>query len=258
MTINADRIWRYHVPKERKMVVVAARIESNVEHAPDDITDASAKEALERLWEALDPASVVRAVCPIPATESLAQSIGPSDGGAKHGDASVPLSDLSVTKSQSLEWQQRPAMLESEIEANVERGIREAISDADKLERAAADTWAPRQRRKTLSANDPRIPRLSNSKPRSFLSRIVERVALGVAALALLGVSFWMTGHNPFLRDTTPIVAPPITATTDPELKPQMPARISSQTLPAWLSPQIFYSPAVAPSAAPPQVPVQD
>jgi hypothetical protein len=240
------------------MVVVGARIESNVEHALRDITDVSAKDALERLWEALDPASVVRAGRPIPTTEPPAQFIGPSDGGAKNGEPSVPLSDPSVTKPQALEWQQRLAEFESEIDTHVERGIREATSDTSELERAAADAWAPRQRRRTFAASDPRILQVSNPKPRPLVRRVVERLALGLAALALLGVCVWMAGHNPSLPDTNAIVVPPVTATTDPEAKPQMPARISSQTLPAWFSPQIFYSPAVVPPADPPQVPVQD
>jgi hypothetical protein len=238
--------WRHPVPKERKMVVVGARIKSDVEHDRRDITDASANDALERLWNALDPASVVRAACPTPATESPTQSIGSREG-ARTGKPSVPFSDPSVTKSKFLNWQQRLAELESEIGTNLERGIREATSGTGEFERAAADPWPSRQRRGTLVTNDPRILRVSNPKPRPFVRRIVERLALGVAALALLGVCVWRAGDNPSLHDTLPV-----TATTDPESKPQMPARTLSQTRPAWFSPQIFYSLAVAPSAAPP------
>jgi hypothetical protein len=234
------------------MVVVGARIKSDVEHDLRDTTDVSANDALERLWKALDPAPVVRAVCPTPATESPNQSIGPSDGGANTGEPSVRLSDPSLTKSRSLNWHQRLAELESEIATNIERGIREATSDTGELERAPADPWPRRQRRRTPATNDPRILRISNPKPRPLIRRIVERLALGVAALALLGVCVWVAGDNPSLRDTNAIVAPPVTATTDSESKPQMPARIVLQTLPAWFSPQIFYSTAVAPSAAPP------
>ena len=240
------------------MVVVGARIGSDDEHALRDITDVSAKDALERLWEVLDPASVACAGCRIPATKSPAQSIGPSDVGEKHEEPSVQLSNLSVTKSQSLEWQKRHAELGSEIETNIERGVREATSDTGELERAALDAWAARPRRRTLAANDPRILRGSNPTPRPLVRRVVERLALGVAALALLGVCIWMAGHKPSLRDTNAIVTLRVTATTDPESNLQMPARISSQTLPAWFSPQIFYPPAAASSAAPPQVPTRN
>jgi hypothetical protein len=229
--------------------VVGARIKfdvEDVEHDRRDITDVSANDALERLWKALDPASVVRAVRPSPAKESPTRSIGPGDG-ARAREPSVPLSAPSVTKSRSLNWQQRLAELESEIGANIARGIREATSGTGEFERALADPWPPRQRRRTLATHDPRILRVSSLKPRPFVRRIVERLALGVAALALLGACVWKAGDNPSLRDTLPV-----TATTDPESKPQMPARTWSQTMPAWFSPQIFYSLAVAPSAAPP------
>jgi len=105
---------------------------------------------------------------------------------------------------------------------------------------------------------DPRVLRVLCPQPRSLVRRIAERLVLGIAALTFFGVWVWMAGQTSTMNtlprrgtDASPqAVALPGSdaAITNPE---------SKLVKPAWFSPQILYSPTMAPSAtAPPRTEV--
>jgi len=108
-------------------------------------------------------------------------------------------------------------------------------------------------------AVDPRVLRVLCPQPRSLVRRIAERLVLGVAALTLFGVWAWMAGQTSSTMNTLPLrgtnASPEAVALPGPDAAITNPE--SKLLKPAWFSPQILYSPTMAPSAtAPPRTEV--
>jgi hypothetical protein len=97
-------------------------------------------------------------------------------------------------------------------------------------------------------AVDPRNLRLSAPQPRSLVRRIAERLALGVAALALFGW-VWMAGQIPPTTNTSPLHGTSASTATiaPPAPAPTINNNESKAQLPSWFSPQILYPPTTAP-----------
>jgi hypothetical protein len=98
-----------------------------------------------------------------------------------------------------------------------------------------------------MEYNEPDIalPLERSSRQRSVARRIKERLALAVAALALIAAAVWMAPEPQ--DDVTSSVAAQA-ANTAPE--PAAPID-TSQTRPAWMLPEILYGPAMARSPLP-------
>jgi hypothetical protein len=118
-------------------------------------------------------------------------------------------------------------------------------------------TWPqPRpQRRETLDVSDlpdrdqiePRVapgPKLYLSEPRSVTRRVGERLALGVVALALLGVWIWMGEGPRKVTDSASLRGAVVP--TEPAVSYDVPDAKAQQ--PTWLSPEILYAPPITPS----------
>jgi hypothetical protein len=96
-----------------------------------------------------------------------------------------------------------------------------------------------------MDYNEPDImPLARSSRQRSVARRIKERLALAVAALALIAAAVWMA---PEPQDETSSVAAQA-ANAAPETAAPIDTR---QTRPAWLVPEILYGPAMARSPVP-------
>jgi hypothetical protein len=93
-----------------------------------------------------------------------------------------------------------------------------------------------------MDDHDPDItamPLARSSRQRSVARRIKERLALAIAALALVAVAVWMASEP---QDVTSSIGAQA-ANAAPE--PAVPVD-TSQTKPAWLLPEILYGPAMA------------
>ena len=113
----------------------------------------------------------------------------------------------------------------------------------------------PRPRRETLDVADlPSLdhfesggaaaPVLRLSEPRSLARRVGERMALGVIALALVGVGLWM---DPGGRDQASDPASLRGAESTDPAAPDGATDAKAQQ-PTWLSPEMFYAPPPMPS----------
>jgi hypothetical protein len=81
------------------------------------------------------------------------------------------------------------------------------------------------------------------SRRRSVARRVTERLVLGVAALGLFA-GVWMT---PGFQDSNDAVSRPATSEAAEET-PEIDTTALRSTEPAWLSPEILYATAIAPS----------
>jgi hypothetical protein len=217
--------------EEPKMVSVVARMESDVEQIEQILRDVSEVgrdmkdelNSLERFF-ALTDEPVYGKSSPLGGNERWKQALKfearESAGASKTLPASVPDSSIPVTEPSA------PFIMPS------------LPSDG---------------RAEVTVAVDPRVLRLSGPKPRSLVRRIAERLVLGVAALALFGVWVWMAGQTPS-TNTSPLrgtnASPETVALPEPDAAITNPE--SKSLMPAWFSPQILYSPAMAPSATTP------
>jgi hypothetical protein len=90
------------------------------------------------------------------------------------------------------------------------------------------------------------MPLARSSRQRSVARRIKERLALAVAALALVAVAVWMASEPQDV--TSSIGAQAANAASEPAAPID-----TSQTKPAWLLPEILYGPAMARSPMQPK-----
>jgi hypothetical protein len=95
---------------------------------------------------------------------------------------------------------------------------------------------------------------VSFSERRSVARRVGERLALAVVALALAGIGLWMMGER---RDEATTSSPGVAQSSEPAAAADSAADAKAQP-PAWLSPEMFYTPPPAPAPAPPAAPHAD
>jgi hypothetical protein len=119
--------------------------------------------------------------------------------------------------------------------------------------------WPRPPRREALDASDV-VPDRDELEPdiaiepdfrfapiRSVARRVGERLALAVVALALTGIGLWMAEAR---RDRAPVSSHAAERTSEPAVSDNTVDAKAQQ--PAWLSPEMFYSPPPMPSSAPP------
>jgi hypothetical protein len=91
-------------------------------------------------------------------------------------------------------------------------------------------------------------PMARPSRRRSVARRVKERLALAVAALAVVWVALWMALEAPDVANSDAMGA------TTASIEPAAPVS-TNELQPAWLLPEILYGPAMARSPAPREVP---
>jgi hypothetical protein len=209
------------------MVSATARIESDVEQIEKILRHIS-----EKGWDAKEE------------MDSLGRFFGLTD--ESHGKSSALVDDENWKQVFEERWKQ--AQFEPREPTDASKTLPTSVPDSPiPVTEPSGPFIIPSLPREDPAEVDPRILRLSAPQPRSLVRRIAERLALGVAALALFGW-VWMAGQTPPTTNTSLQGTSASTVT----IAPPAPARRinnneSKSQLPSWYSPQIFYPLTIAP-----------